>query len=789
MESDSDNMTRTRSQNNKFSNNEPNAKPKLRVCGKCQNFVKAGKDMYKVHKTGDTVCRSCWKNIDACTSEAETGTSQNVTETKLCTVFLIDVLKSINKNESLYRIDKDDQGNDTYVVTDRNSKSTNKRDQAVSGVAKSIGKPGQKRSVKSMTDEDKATSPEDVPNKRHKSNEKDERKELATVARKTRRFVEKTGDHTINQKSDSDSYVKVSAKRNTRILTRHKRATGSSLSDADIDNKRNRKKLSTILKGITTLKTVDLSDESSNDDVRSRRKRLRITGISHEPVTIDLTIDETQESSENPRKRGRPKKRSKSNTTVEVLNEPQALDSDKEETIFETETHVCDECGASYENKLVVMIHKLTHYKQPKLKLHKLRDESLERERPGPSEVADDQSDDPSEAIAIRVDDDEEEPDGQLNSGDTGNRKAIDSGSEHKTHSTQKESLEDDVDVELVLKESDDDRRHKSKKDSDEGEGTETSTNSTARDEDVPKKDEEELGSRGDSNDKTDRSIHELPEDKDTNTEEQDMPCSGNKDAVDECKEDKKEEDIIEENSKNELEEEVEKSEHVIEKDKEDGDDNDATNSDKENEEEQNVCKKEEDATSDKENLNTSKTNGEKYTSDVEEVESIKKVVCNETEKEEGSKELDVITNNASSVEETVEQRLSEHSEESKSVENEVQTKGNITDPEKSDVVAVDTVLPEEGSTIDEDKVKVNDEEVPESKGDSANAAAEVLQEVLDLASAEVQKRQQFAAKNTENDSIDSETLENISREIHNTVTMQPLKIDDAKSEADTHQQ
>lgn len=71
-----------------------------------------------------------------------------------------------------------------------------------------------------------------------------------------------------------------------------------------------------------------------------------------------------------------------------------------------------------------------------------------------------------------------------------------------------------------------------------------------------------------------------------------------------------------------------------------------------------------------------------------------------------------------------------------------------------------------------------NTVEQKEATSDSVTVAAEVLQEVIDLASAEVQNRQEVVDADHENSSAEAETLENISREIQNSVDVSPSKLD-----------
>lgn len=133
-------------------------------------------------------------------------------------------------------------------------------------------------------------------------------------------------------------------------------------------------------------------------------------------------------------------------------HEFQSSESDNKEDIFETQTYVCDECGASYENKVIGLTHKLTHYKQLRLKIQKLSDESFIKEIPNSNEAIDD-LEDLSESIVISVEDDEEEL--------IEDEKNLNVNNHTNVFSPKKEVIEDVVDVKLVMKEFDDDQIQK----------------------------------------------------------------------------------------------------------------------------------------------------------------------------------------------------------------------------------------------------------------------------------------------------------------------------------------
>ncbi|XP_012169853.2 myb-like protein X [Bombus terrestris] len=868
-ESDSDEMTRTRSRNNKL-----NEQTKSQVCNKCHNSIKTDDDIFKIHKTGEIVCKCCWKNMDIHKSKPEKEVSNNK-QIKLCTVFLKDVLKDSKiKKENLYRIDEDDEGNKTYVVMATNLTNENKSSKPISDIRNDMEKQSQKRSSKSLRTADKDSSSEDVPNKKHKPDAKEiseiDSKQSSLVAQQAKQVTQKDGKRNINQSSDSDSSIPKISKNSGRRLTRHKRATGSSLSDADIDNKYNRKRLKTILSGIPIRRNrnVDVSDESSsNEDVVSKRKRLSFTSTSS--VTIEICDDDNDQENfeKNVRKTNRKNtKKLAKLPTVTNSQELQSPKSDDKDDIFKTQTYVCDECGASYENKFIGLTHKLTHYKQPQLKLQKLSNEIWMKETPGSSKAVDDQVEDLSETIKITVEDDEEELMESEKNFNTSNRADINSNTGSNINSPKKEPVEDAVDVKLIMKESDDDQTHKTEKETENLQEDEVaeiniislSQNETKTKEGMNKESEKEKGYN--NNDETDKNIHgsikcvnseEIMEISHSNSEDKQ---ENNKEKYKQMEEDKQEnEKDKQENEKDKQENEKDKQENVEDKQENEEDKQENEEDKRKNEEgkQENEGNERENEKNKQENEEDKSKVEEKQIEVVEEVEKVKVVeeildikddekgkqekeqkeaMCNgqaiQTIDTESLKKFsedcveDIMEENDIDVSKKIEQNDIKHKETNngtdiaddegdltilaeqrspKSIqkriscnENRMQIKVDDSDSKKSEVLER-TVLLEEDTTdesFNRNDVEIVDVDSPQRKdsmSDSANAVAEVLREVLDLASAKVVKRQEVIDIDIDTDSIETETLENISREIQNIVDMPSLKIDDSKTESETH--
>ncbi|CAK9831922.1 hypothetical protein ANTRET_LOCUS8836 [Anthophora retusa] len=882
-------MTRTRSQNNKLHNNK-------------------------------------LKNTNVSTSEAEKQVQQNISETKLCTVYLKDVLKDTDiKEQKLYKINEDNVGNKKYVVTDKNVTNENKPGKAVNDTRKQ----SLKRSVKSITIESEDTNDEDLePKKKHKSDVKgidnaDSKTESISKIRRSRQPKKEDNTHSVNQSSDSDSSVPKTMRKSARTLTKHKLSTGSSWSDADIDNRQERKKLKTILKGIPITKSIQVSDvSSSNEEVVTRRTRLRFTSTS--PIMIDESKNKTVESTVTKVSTRRSKSSFKQHPTPSTIKTRNSQsDSDDKEVIFVTETYVCDECGASYENKLLGLTHKLSHYKQPTLKLQKLGDKNLTVEKEsGTSEAIDNLSEDPSESIALVVEDDEEELAESVKNLKQSNFTDISSNEDNKACSPIKEIVEDAVDMKLVMKESDDDQVHQTQKNEEElqdNKDTETNvaTSSTQNEDEITINKDEQKGKKEDQNvnleenhdtvqsqtkheKKHKESEQESNKSKLDEEEVQDISLDDSdgerveKDTEKRNKEKKSTSETMEEENDKTKEEESSRT-NDEENDRTKEDENDRTKED----ENDRIRDEENDRSKEKENNDKDLEEGKEQDlekgegQDVKTIEDTEKedVVCEslidsvkdsadstvnvdkvdslkEAEQDNPEVESEVDrTIDTGDLKETTEQKSPKRGQKVKSSgENTVQTKVNSSSKQSkvveeielieddddmidknemdnskgksatdsaNSVVEVLEVENETDKTIDTDDLKETTEQrshrsaqkvkssgenavqtkvnnspkrskvveeieliednVIEQKGtddskegkltiDSANAVAEVLQEVLDLANAEVQKRQEVVDTNAENNSVELETLENISREINNTIDMPSLKINDDNS-------
>ena len=772
-------MTRTRSQDNKSGNNtKSNKKQERQFCGKCKKLMKIQDDMYKIHNISTSVCKKCWEKSGHDKNEVENQIPQNITEPKVCKVFLKDVLKN---TEKLYTVNKGNQGNKTYVAKDKNVKNESKSDSTGNNTRSSVSKPSLKRSISDVKDNSKQTNNEPTMLKRSKVAAKRESdsildsKESKSSPQETRQRKATTAIQNV----DSDSSVST-MRRSGRTLTRQKRATGASLSDADVDRKRNRMKLRNILEGNAVIKSLEITDESSSNEDATLRKKRRFASISPVPIKKKREKiskkDTSQETSKNVfNKQLRHIKQSK------TFQQSQSSESDTEQVVFDTTTYICDECGASYENKLMGLTHKLTHYKQPKIELVKVKDTEVAKEVSDTNETTDEQSKDQSEAAPIRVDDNEEEPAKDMND-------LTENNTEDKSYYSKKEAMEDAVDMELVMKESDDDCTQTEKK-TDESQKEEEATDAVLANSLTPDEaeDKEQNRSSSDNNNDTIESVEKenIQSEKTHNTsvnnvedkeEEKQNALPNDSEDVQEEK-DQEENDKEEQNpeEKDKEEENPEENENEVNDKNEKNDENteeQVTRTERKDSSEEEVISlgiweesegltdkgSQKDSNNDAANDNTDRTKDDKRNSVEKKVEENDDVQEVEINKQKSSERIKKRTSSEGNKDQIVE------------------VNNTIVIDRCKPIIVEDVVLEksivigDKDSDTDSVKVSKSDSSKQEEQNECVHAAAEVLQEVIDLASAEVQKRHDVIDIDEEGNSNEVETLENISREIQNSV-------------------
>ncbi|XP_046625273.1 uncharacterized protein LOC124307541 isoform X3 [Neodiprion virginianus] len=96
---------------------------KFRTCGQCQILIEDGIDMYRLHRTGLTVCKACWITMDPISTttgnKRKPNTQTESKNTRLCAVFVKDVLSAASsKDNGSYNVEKDEKGGAIYVISD-----------------------------------------------------------------------------------------------------------------------------------------------------------------------------------------------------------------------------------------------------------------------------------------------------------------------------------------------------------------------------------------------------------------------------------------------------------------------------------------------------------------------------------------------------------------------------------------------------------------------------------------------------------------------------------------------
>jgi len=384
-----------------------NNKSKARNCDKCHNAVANGIDMYRFHHTGLTVCKNCWITMDPNSDKLQRRSRQiqsNLAETKLCAVFLTDVLSQelYKKEKTGEEKDKDDNTScgssqeeaKSSESSTPQSTSSKTRNHIVNGKAKR----GRKRKIdleKSKSDVERTPLKVTKLNKeRLSASEMTPTK--TSVDAEQQPLTKKRGRKRISDEKSSDSDGSQKQKETHRMKLN------------DRVNKPNRKKQKTVVEETTSNTRSDSSDETSNDSI-DLKSRIRSTSSS--------TVSKKDED-----KNTRARTRSSSMSSTEMTSSME-FKSPKSPAQLEVKTeYTCNKCNKKFDTKLANAKHRLTHLKQAALKLEKLtvpsvkenqetelesQDEKISEEaRSNKTTSADKCTDDLSEEIAINIEDD-----------------------------------------------------------------------------------------------------------------------------------------------------------------------------------------------------------------------------------------------------------------------------------------------------------------------------------------------------------------------------------------------
>ncbi|KAF7402951.1 hypothetical protein HZH66_005218 [Vespula vulgaris] len=433
--SNPDSDSSVREENSEVTMNKNVGSPRLksRFCDACKTSVKDGEDMYRFYKTRLTVCKTCWTSMDP--SKCITRLKKPIrTDTKLCAVFLKDVLTDVTfKQHKTYKVEKDSYGNNLYIITDSESE--------VDVEDKMDTEPLQSRGKLSNGSDNKPK----IGKKRSKVNTKSDSSDSETKSIKRIKHDKETKSKSKSKLQDAKPVKKKSTTRNhysdtdissnkTLRITRAKGLQQEdkkvySLSDVDTDNSQ-RKKQDITSGRLKRLREDNTSDDSSFTEDSTKEKNSNEQSIikskSHASNNITGKRKKTKSSSSSTSinentslseiKNFTSKRLRRSFVKILKISEGETSsdNTDPDETnLNKTKKCICRECGITFENKLKLVTHELTHSKILELKLHKLKiqdkcrdEEEVDKSRT--EKFNDDINEQQNEEITLSVNDDEE---------------------------------------------------------------------------------------------------------------------------------------------------------------------------------------------------------------------------------------------------------------------------------------------------------------------------------------------------------------------------------------------
>lgn len=330
-------------------------KSKIRKCDECHNIVPNGVDMYRFYRTRQTVCKNCWITMDPSKDKLKQRSRQiesNVTETKLCTVFLTDVLdkKSIksdkedkthkNKDNKLHGI-SDDSSEENKLAESCSNLTITSGSSAVSNT-----KQGKKRKYDSENNKDVESLPIKITRLSKKRADANEAKVSSDVEQQsTSSYSTPKGRKRAATDLSSDSDISPLNARE-KLNNRAKRLSVSSSS---------RKKLRTILQGITAIVHNSESTDESSPESKKRTRNSSSAGTNKEQNTQGRRTRSSSISSTE-------------TTSTTEFKSPRSVASSE----VKKNDHACDVCGKKFDTKLASVEHSLTHRMQASLKLERV---------------------------------------------------------------------------------------------------------------------------------------------------------------------------------------------------------------------------------------------------------------------------------------------------------------------------------------------------------------------------------------------------------------------------------
>ncbi|XP_020278391.1 dentin sialophosphoprotein-like isoform X2 [Pseudomyrmex gracilis] len=466
----SDEMAPGKSRDNKSRNtrNKAQNRPKVRKCQQCLNVVPIGSDMYRFYRTGLTVCKKCWVTMDPSKDRGRRQRSlkskQRSSGTKLCAVFLTDVLnEESNKKSQEFEVRRDKDGNRLYIISDESSLDEDRSSPESSRPSVSS---------KSLVSENTVVNGSAKQKNKRKLDKSDVEKTQSYKLRKSSQSTESTNELKSIVSSDVESKQSISSrrKRKTTITSNQSSDSDTPLIDtlkktrkdnSDVNNDtssvttkssqakrgrppkkqidkpvdkpasapisrplgRPRKRLRSILEGVTSNLCMEFDNDESDDKKGTKDTQRETTSTADESKKNKQRIVKRVRSSSNssvdvPLEVKSPKSEvSESNKEVSESNK-EVSESNKEVSESK-EVYPCDRCDKEFDNKLSSLEHKLSHLNQPILKLIKTtvssttEETNVDSQEDKSSEKAasagEKTVEDPAEEIAINIDDDTDE--------------------------------------------------------------------------------------------------------------------------------------------------------------------------------------------------------------------------------------------------------------------------------------------------------------------------------------------------------------------------------------------
>ncbi|XP_032665436.1 MATH and LRR domain-containing protein PFE0570w-like [Odontomachus brunneus] len=362
-----------------------NAKLKRRSCDQCNNVVENGMDMYRLYHTGQTVCRNCWITTDPNKGRSRRNSNNRSMETKLCTVYLKDVLNvgSHNNDNTHKEIKSDkekDKDDELNISSDQSSQNEDKnspkmllreRKPTANGSSR---RGGRKRRINSAK-----SDAESMPFKRQKASvivHKKSTKALSDLDQPSTSFERQQGRKRkdISDKdwsTDSEHSQKTSVTRNKtkRSLRRTNHLMRvSSASEEDDAYKTVAKRQKPVIMEAKNVGS-ESNDESSNEaSSKSSKKKAKVI------ASMTLTRSRTRSSS----------------ISSKEMTPPPEFKSPK---IIASQEYPCDKCDKKFNTKLTQAQHKLTHGKQLTLNLERISIPSIEEEQESKVDVQENRTD------------------------------------------------------------------------------------------------------------------------------------------------------------------------------------------------------------------------------------------------------------------------------------------------------------------------------------------------------------------------------------------------------------